>query len=147
MTHSGFDQTTAMNRKRRNSLAAFATAMQITKPVIPKWDLSCKTPRDSFTLVSPVIYGVFILTMGLFTISMENLYHSEGPSLNKFSDVSRISLFKINPLHLSITHLSKGTSGLKQKCLLTLTSFLGTVFHALLHGEIHFVPSVSFKKL
>ena len=40
-------------------------------------------------------------------------------------------------------HLSKGTSSLKQKCTQSLTSFLGTVFHALSHGAIHFVRSVS----
>ena len=44
-------------------------------------------------------------------------------------------------------HLSKGTSGLKQKCSQTLTSFLGTVFHDLSHGVIHFVPYVSSKNL
>ena len=47
----------------------------------------------------------------------------------------------------SKTHLSKGTSGLKQKCTQTLTSFLGTVFHALSHDVLHFVPCVSSKNL
>ena len=46
-----------------------------------------------------------------------------------------------------ITHLSKGTSGLKQKCTQTPTSFLGTVFHALSHDVIHFVLHVSSKNL
>ena len=41
--------------------------------------------------------------------------------------------------------LSKITSDLKQKCTLLLTSFLGTVFHALSHDVIHFVPCVSSK--
>ena len=45
------------------------------------------------------------------------------------------------------THLSKGTSGLKQKCTQTPTSFLGTVFHALSLDVIHFVPRVSSKNL
>ena len=45
------------------------------------------------------------------------------------------------------THPSKGTSGLKQKSTQTLTSFLGTVFHALSHDVIHFVPHVSSKNL
>ena len=45
------------------------------------------------------------------------------------------------------SHLSKGTSGLKQKCTQTLTSFLGTVFQALSHDVIHFVPRVSSKTL
>ena len=44
-------------------------------------------------------------------------------------------------------HLSKGTSGLKQKSTQTPTPFLSTVFHALSHGEIHFLPSVSSKNL
>ena len=46
-----------------------------------------------------------------------------------------------------IAHLSKGTSGLKQKCTQTLTSYLGTVFHALSHDVIHFVLRVSSKNL
>jgi len=44
-------------------------------------------------------------------------------------------------------HLSKGTSGLKQKCTQTPAPFLSTVFHALSHGEIHFLPSVGSKNL
>ena len=44
-------------------------------------------------------------------------------------------------------HLSKGTSGLKEKCTQTPTSFLDTVFHAHSHGVIHFVPRVSSKNL
>lgn len=46
-----------------------------------------------------------------------------------------------------VSHLSKGTSGHKQKCTQTLPSFLGLVFHALSHGVIHFVPCVSSKNL
>ena len=38
--------------------------------------------------------------------------------------------------------LSKATSDLKQKCTQFLTSFSGTVFHALSHGVIRFVRSV-----
>ena len=45
------------------------------------------------------------------------------------------------------SHLSKGTSGLEQKCTQTPTSVLGPVFHALSHGVIHFVPRVSSKNL
>ena len=33
-------------------------------------------------------------------------------------------------------HLSKGTSGLKQKCAQLATPFWGTGFHALSHGVI-----------
>ena len=73
ITHSGFGQTTAMNRKRRNSLA-LATVLQITKPMMPKWDLSSWTLRDPLTLVSPVIYGVFIFKIGLFTISQHGKF-------------------------------------------------------------------------
>ena len=40
-------------------------------------------------------------------------------------------------------HLSKVMSGFKQKCTQDLTSFSGTVFHALSHGVICFVRSVS----
>ena len=43
-------------------------------------------------------------------------------------------------------HLSKGSSGLKRKCTQFHTPFSGIVFHALSHGAIHFVRSVSFKK-
>ena len=39
------------------------------------------------------------------------------------------------------THLSKGTSGLKQICSQFLTLFLGTVFHVLSHGVIYCVSS------
>ena len=46
-----------------------------------------------------------------------------------------------------VPHLSKGTSGLKQKCTQTPTSFLGTVFQALSHCMIHFVLRVSSKNL
>ena len=44
-------------------------------------------------------------------------------------------------------HLSKGTSGLIQKCTQTPTSFLGTIFHALSHDVIHLVLRVGFKNL
>ena len=44
-------------------------------------------------------------------------------------------------------HLSEGTSGLKQKCTQTSTSFLGPVFHALSYDVIHFAPRVSSKNL
>ena len=47
----------------------------------------------------------------------------------------------------STAHLSKGSSGCKQKCTQFLTPFTGIVFHALSHGVIHFVQSVSFKNL
>ena len=46
-----------------------------------------------------------------------------------------------------VAHLSKGLSGRKQKCTQFLTPFSGTIFHALPHGVIHFVQSVSFKNL
>ena len=45
------------------------------------------------------------------------------------------------------SHLSKGSSGRKQKCTQFPTPFSGTVFDALSHGVIHFVRSVSFKNL
>ena len=41
----------------------------------------------------------------------------------------------------------KGSSGHKQKCTQFPTPFSSTVFHALSHGEIHFVWSVSFENL
>ena len=44
------------------------------------------------------------------------------------------------------SHLSKGTSDLKQKCTQLATPFWETVFHALSHGVIHFAPRVSSKK-
>ena len=66
-------------------------------------------------------------------------------SLPGQSIVVATSLFHFFPY--SIPHLSKGRSGLKQKCTQTPTPFLSTVFHALSHGEIHFLPSVSSKNL
>ena len=39
-------------------------------------------------------------------------------------------------------HLSKGTSGLKQKCAQLATPFWDTVSHALSHSVTHFVWSV-----
>ena len=45
------------------------------------------------------------------------------------------------------THLSKGSSGRKQKCTQCPTPFSGTVFYALSHGAIHFVQGVSFTNL
>ena len=50
-------------------------------------------------------------------------------------------------LTLSPVHLSKGSSGRKQKCTQFPTPFSGTAFNALSHGVIHFVWSVSFKNL
>ena len=44
------------------------------------------------------------------------------------------------PIGINPAHLSKGTSGLKQKCTQLLTSLLGTVFHAL-SLNIHFFPA------
>ena len=56
--------------------------------------------------------------------------------------------FKITKIEISgFSHLSKGTSGLKQKCTQTPTSFLGTVFLGLSPDVIHFVPRVSSKNL
>ena len=40
-------------------------------------------------------------------------------------------------------YLSKVMSGFKQKCTQFLILFSGTVFHALSHGVIRFVQSVS----
>ena len=45
-------------------------------------------------------------------------------------------------LQLARPHLSKITGDLKQKCTQLLTPFLGTVFHALSLGVIHFIRSV-----
>ena len=46
-----------------------------------------------------------------------------------------------------MSHLSKAPSDLKQKCTQFPTPFLGTDFHALSHGVVHFVRSVSFRNL
>ena len=43
---------------------------------------------------------------------------------------------------LVASHLSKGSSDLKQKCTQPTTAFLGTVFNALSHGLIHLVCNV-----
>ena len=66
---------------------------------------------------------------------------------------AKVSLNQVCPLTQLLevfffaTHLSKGSSGRKQKCTQFPTPFSGTVFYALSHGVIHFVRSVSFKNL
>jgi len=45
------------------------------------------------------------------------------------------------------SHLSKGSSGRKQKCTQFPTPSSSIVFHAFSHGVIYFVQSVSFKNL
>ena len=57
-----------------------------------------------------------------------------------------LQLFSSNPNFL-LSHLSKGSSGHKQKCTQFPTPFSGIVFHALSHGVIHFVRRFSFKNL
>ena len=47
-----------------------------------------------------------------------------------------------SPISILETHLSKGTSDLKQKCTQLATQFWSTVFHALSNGVFHFVRSV-----
>ena len=73
----------------------------------------------------------------------------------------KLSGFKVYPLrglkfpsqgvlllsYTRTTHLSKGSSGCKQRCTQFLTPFLGTEFHGFSHGVIHFVWSVDFKSL
>ena len=49
-----------------------------------------------------------------------------------------------NQIRLSPSHLSKGSSGHKQKCTQFLTPFSGTVFHALSHGSPGFALHGSF---
>ena len=62
---------------------------------------------------------------------MHNLFASTGVEGDLFvTDV------------MNESHLSKNPSDLKQKCTQLPTPFLGTVFHALSLGVIHFVPSV-----
>ena len=51
--------------------------------------------------------------------------------------VSKIGV--ASPISILETHLSKGTSDLKQKCTQLATQFWDTVFHPLSHGVIHFV--------
>ena len=60
------------------------------------------------------------------------------------SEILKLTLLKNGA---NISHLSEGSSGRKQKCIHFLTSFSGTVIHALSHGVIFFVLSVSFKNL
>ena len=59
--------------------------------------------------------------------------------------VIRLTSFQMHKL--TPAHLSKGASGLKQKYTQSHTPFSGIVFHALSHGAIHFVRSVSFTNL
>jgi len=58
-----------------------------------------------------------------------------------------LTLDNMTRLLINLSHLSKGTSGLKQRCTQTMTSFLGPFFHALSHDVIHFAPCVSSKNL
>ena len=79
----------------------------------------------------------------IITIIISNsLYH-------KYLDVEIICFNGsfYNQFFNRTSHLSKGSSGRKQKCTRFLTPLSGTVFHALSHGVIHFVRSVSFKNL
>ena len=46
---------------------------------------------------------------------------------------------------LVASHLSKGSSDLKQKCTQPPTPFSGTLFDALSLGVIHFIWSVSLR--
>ena len=54
-------------------------------------------------------------------------------------------LFKSPVSKVETTHLSKRPSDLKQNGTEEKTPFSGTVFHALSHGAIRFVASVSSK--
>ena len=65
----------------------------------------------------------------------------------KRSQTEQVVLLHVVTKSFVYPHLSKGSSGCKQKCTQTLTIFLGTVINALSHGVIHFVWSVSFKNL
>ena len=49
-----------------------------------------------------------------------------------------LNLNELGSGYFYATHLSKGSSGRKQKCTQFLTPFSGTVFHALSLGLIHF---------
>ena len=48
-------------------------------------------------------------------------------------------------LHITLSHLAKRLSDLKQNGTQAKTPFSGTVFHTLSHGVLRFVASVSFK--
>ena len=76
---------------------------------------------------------------------------SYGQPLCQQQQVRTISSVTQQPLQIvrycRVSHLSKGSSGRKQKCTHFQTPFSGTVFDALSHGVIHFVRSVSFKNL
>ena len=58
---------------------------------------------------------------------------------------SKIFSMKRSKIILTMPHLSKRISDLKQKCTQLLTPFSGMVFHALSHDGIHFAWSVSFE--
>ena len=68
-------------------------------------------------------------------------------TVNQLRFFSSLSTFSLSLVIFQIPHLSKGSSGRKQKCTQFPTPFSGTVFDALSHGVIHFVRSVSFKNL
>ena len=66
---------------------------------------------------------------------------SFGHSQIKQSYVESVSYYE-SAIQYTDAHLSKSSSGRKQKCTQFLTLFSGTAFHALSHGVIHFVRSV-----
>ena len=76
----------------------------------------------SCLLIQPIIYFKFCATIYFF----------------------QIAYITVGLLHRE-SHLSKGSSGCKQKCTQFRRPFSGTVFHSLSHDMIHFVRSVSFK--
>ena len=79
---------------------------------------------------------------GVKVILADKLAYQPGVANKHFTLHGRL----MYPKDITLTHLSKGPSGQKQKCTRFLTPFSGTVFHALSHGVIHFVRSVSFQK-
>ena len=65
-------------------------------------------------------------------------------SFNNIAFLTQLRFMNVHHSNVAhSTHLSKDTSGCKQKCTQFLTLFSGTVFHTLSHGVICFAQSVS----
>ena len=88
---------------------------------------------------SKVSQGQFKLNQLLIFYFLPKWLSQANIESSEYADLLKLMIRLYNYLK---THLSKGTSDVKQKCTQLATPFWGTVFHALSHGVIHFVWSV-----
>ena len=78
--------------------------------------------------------------------AVKNAWHPDTKILSDIQGIIFICLSRHATHNITlctyVTHLSKATSDLKQKCTQLASPFWDTVFRALSHGVIHFVRSV-----